>query len=119
MTREKIIEVLDRHFNNYYNSTTDLIKKAVADEILESRQKQVVSAEEFLESLNIDVRKFVHIKTPMYSSEGKAIMLAELLRQYAQAVNGVDDVKDILQDLLCYWDTCPEEYKERIRRIIN
>ena len=34
MNKDKIIQILDEHFNNYWNSTTDLIKETIAEEIL-------------------------------------------------------------------------------------
>lgn len=33
--KQKIIERLDRSFNNYWHSTTDLIKESVANDIIE------------------------------------------------------------------------------------
>jgi len=32
--KQKIIERLDRSFNNYWHSTTDLIKESAADDII-------------------------------------------------------------------------------------
>jgi len=32
--KQKIIERLDQSFNNYWHSTTDLIKESVADDII-------------------------------------------------------------------------------------
>jgi len=33
--KQKIIERLDKSFNNYWHSTSDLIKESVADDIIE------------------------------------------------------------------------------------
>ena len=33
-TKQKIIERLDESFNNYWHSTSDLIKESVADDII-------------------------------------------------------------------------------------
>ena len=82
------------------------------------------SRDEIIESIVEIVRDCSYEGCNVASAEMQAEKIADKLQEVVVAnapsptAQGIESIRDILENIL-YWDTCPEEYKERIENILK
>ena len=85
MTREEIKDILKNGLHEIRNGKSEEAILNIIANKLEPQQKQVVSAEEFLNSIRFDV---AHLPELFNDDDKSYYTIPELMTEYSQAVNG-------------------------------